>query len=88
MLVNDCCLRGECIKLRMYYNDFMFQLLVVYCCVQEEFLLNSPSALGIFATSAGNSNRPPITWSVNLISVGYAHPYILAMDDEFITVHR
>ena len=55
---------------------------------QEEFLLTGPSALGMFVTSEGISQRPPLQWSENLISVGYVHPYIIAMNDEFITVHR
>ncbi|KAH3886109.1 transforming growth factor-beta receptor-associated protein 1-like [Dreissena polymorpha] len=54
---------------------------------REEFLLTGPSALGMFVTSEGISQRPPLQWSENLISVGYVHPYILAMNDEFITVH-
>ncbi|XP_005106604.1 transforming growth factor-beta receptor-associated protein 1 [Aplysia californica] len=54
---------------------------------KEEFLLSGPSALGIFATSAGVSQRPPMQWSDGLTSVSYVHPYILAMNDEFITVH-
>ncbi|KAK7098537.1 transforming growth factor-beta receptor-associated protein 1-like [Littorina saxatilis] len=54
---------------------------------KEEFLLSGPSALGMFVSSAGNSKRPPISWSENLLSIGYVHPYIVAMNDEFITVH-
>jgi len=50
--------------------------------------LTGPSALGMFVTSEGISQRPPLQWSENLTSVGYVHPYILAMNDEFITVHR
>ncbi|XP_052801707.1 transforming growth factor-beta receptor-associated protein 1-like [Mya arenaria] len=54
---------------------------------KEEFLLTGPSALGMFVTSEGISQRPPLQWSENLLCVGYTHPYILAMNDEFITVH-
>jgi len=52
-----------------------------------EFLLNAPSALGMFATSGGISQRPPLQWSDNLVSTVYSHPYILALNDEFITIH-
>ena len=55
---------------------------------QDEFLLNAPSALGMFATSSGISQRPPLQWSDNLVSVVYTHPYILALNDEFVTIHR
>ncbi|BFZ03908.1 hypothetical protein BsWGS_06948 [Bradybaena similaris] len=54
---------------------------------KEEFLLNGPNALGIFVTSAGVSQRPPMQWSDGLTAVSFVHPYILAMNDEFITVH-
>lgn len=54
---------------------------------KEEFLLGGPSALGMFVTSDGISQRPPLQWSDNLASISYLHPYIIAMNDEFITVH-
>jgi AraC-like DNA-binding protein len=54
---------------------------------KDEFLVSAPSALGMFATSSGISQRPPLQWSDNLVSVAYSHPYILALNDEFITVH-
>ncbi|GFR68319.1 transforming growth factor-beta receptor-associated protein 1 [Elysia marginata] len=54
---------------------------------KEEFLLSGPSALGIFATSAGISQRPPMQWSDGLTAVSFVHPYIVALNDEFITVH-
>ncbi|RUS87528.1 hypothetical protein EGW08_004704, partial [Elysia chlorotica] len=54
---------------------------------KEEFLLSGPSALGIFATSAGVSQRPPMQWSDGLTAVSFVHPYIVALNDEFITVH-
>ena len=66
----------------LHENDMNFHVF------QEEFLLTGPSALGMFVTSEGISQRPPLQWSENLISVGYVHPYIIAMNDEFITVHR
>ena len=55
---------------------------------QNEFLLNAPSALGMFAMSGGISQRPPLQWSDSIISIAYRHPYVLALNDEFITIHR
>lgn len=55
---------------------------------QEEYLLNAPNALGVFALVKGISQRPPLQWSSNVSHVAYHHPYILALNDEFITVHR
>ncbi|KAL5007714.1 hypothetical protein ScPMuIL_016520 [Solemya velum] len=54
---------------------------------KEEFLLSGPNALGMFVTSDGISERPPLQWSENLLDVSYVHPYIIAMNDEFITIH-
>lgn len=54
---------------------------------KEEFLLSGPSALGMFVTSAGISQRPPLQWSENILGVSYIHPYIIALNDEFITIH-
>ncbi|ELU08757.1 hypothetical protein CAPTEDRAFT_183936 [Capitella teleta] len=52
-----------------------------------EFLLSAPSALGMFAMANGMSQRPPLRWSDNLLSVAYYHPYVLALNDEFVTIH-
>ncbi|ESP04691.1 hypothetical protein LOTGIDRAFT_135703 [Lottia gigantea] len=60
---------------------------VVKKVTKDEFLLSGPSALGMFVTSAGISQRPPMQWSDNLVSVSCVHPYIVAMNDEFITIH-
>ncbi len=67
--------------LRAIFQTTMFGL-------QDEFLLSAPSALGMFAKSSGISQRPPLQWSDNLMSVVYTHPYILALNDEFVTIHR
>ncbi|XP_077979032.1 transforming growth factor-beta receptor-associated protein 1-like [Glandiceps talaboti] len=54
---------------------------------QGEFLLNGPNALGMFVTSEGVSQRPPLQWSSSVMATGYVYPYVCALDDEFITVH-
>ncbi|XP_070566294.1 transforming growth factor-beta receptor-associated protein 1-like isoform X2 [Ptychodera flava] len=54
---------------------------------QGEFLLSGPSALGMFVTSEGVSQRPPLQWSSNVMATGFTFPYVCALDDEFITVH-
>ena len=55
--------------------------------MQSEFLLSAPSALGMFALANGVSQRPPLQWSDNLLSIAYHHPYVLALNDEFVTIH-
>ena len=52
-----------------------------------EFILNGPNALGVFANSQGVSQNPPLTWSRSTFAVAFAYPYILALDEEFLTVH-
>ncbi|XP_014664764.1 PREDICTED: transforming growth factor-beta receptor-associated protein 1-like isoform X2 [Priapulus caudatus] len=54
---------------------------------KEEFLLSGPSALGMFASASGISQRPPVHMIDNLASICYSHPYVLAMNEQFITVH-
>lgn len=59
------------------------------CAWQEEYLLNATSALGVFAqVKGGASLRPPLQWSNNVTHVVFTHPYILTLNDEFITIHR
>lgn len=42
---------------------------------------------GMFATVAGISQRAPVRWSENVIGAAVCFPYVVALDDEFITVH-
>lgn len=41
----------------------------------------------MFATVAGISQRAPVRWSENVIGAAICFPYVIALDDEFITVH-
>lgn len=41
----------------------------------------------MFATVAGISQRAPVHWSENVIGAAVCFPYVIALDDEFITVH-
>ncbi|XP_015915375.1 transforming growth factor-beta receptor-associated protein 1 [Parasteatoda tepidariorum] len=54
---------------------------------KEEFLLGGPSALGMFVTTAGISERPPLQWGENVISVAYSHPYIVVLSSDNLTVY-
>ncbi|KAG8451859.1 hypothetical protein GDO86_003886 [Hymenochirus boettgeri] len=54
---------------------------------RQEFLLAGPGGLGMFATVAGISERAPVRWSDNVIGAAVSFPYVLALDEEFITVH-
>ncbi|XP_066123958.1 transforming growth factor-beta receptor-associated protein 1 [Saccopteryx bilineata] len=54
---------------------------------RQEFLLAGPGGLGMFATVAGISQRAPVHWSENVIGAAICFPYVIALDDKFITVH-
>uniref|UniRef100_A0A8C8VN25 Transforming growth factor beta receptor associated protein 1 n=1 Tax=Pelusios castaneus TaxID=367368 RepID=A0A8C8VN25_9SAUR len=79
------------------YNTGTSQDLFPYCSEEkrpivkrigrEEFLLAGPGGLGMFATVDGISQRAPVHWSENVIGAALCFPYVVALDDEFITVH-
>ncbi|XP_019385120.1 PREDICTED: transforming growth factor-beta receptor-associated protein 1 [Crocodylus porosus] len=79
------------------YNTGNFQDLFPYCSDEkrpivkrigrQEFLLAGPGGLGMFATVDGISQRAPVHWSENVIGAALCFPYVVALDDEFITVH-
>uniref|UniRef100_A0ACB8FJQ4 Transforming growth factor, beta receptor associated protein 1 n=1 Tax=Sphaerodactylus townsendi TaxID=933632 RepID=A0ACB8FJQ4_9SAUR len=54
---------------------------------RQEFLLAGPGGLGMFATVDGISQRAPVHWSENVIGAALCFPYVVALDEEFITVH-
>ncbi|XP_041128039.1 transforming growth factor-beta receptor-associated protein 1 homolog [Polyodon spathula] len=54
---------------------------------REEFLLAGPGGLGMFATAEGISQRAPVHWSENVIGAAICFPYVLALDEGFVTVH-
>ncbi|XP_015670729.1 transforming growth factor-beta receptor-associated protein 1 [Protobothrops mucrosquamatus] len=54
---------------------------------REEFLLAAPGGLGMFATVDGISQRAPVRWSEKVIGAALYFPYVIALDEEFITVH-
>ncbi|XP_036401363.1 transforming growth factor-beta receptor-associated protein 1 homolog [Megalops cyprinoides] len=54
---------------------------------REEFLLAAPGGLGMFATAEGVSQRAPVNWSESVIGAAISFPYVVALDEGFITVH-
>uniref|UniRef100_A0A803VAX4 Transforming growth factor beta receptor associated protein 1 n=1 Tax=Ficedula albicollis TaxID=59894 RepID=A0A803VAX4_FICAL len=79
------------------YNTGVSQDLFPYCSDEkrpivkrigrQEFLLAGPGGLGMFATVDGISQRAPVHWSENVLGAALCFPYVVALDDEFITVH-
>nr|CAB3266927.1 transforming growth factor-beta receptor-associated protein 1-like [Phallusia mammillata] len=53
----------------------------------SEFLVTAAESLAVFVSPDGTSNRPPIQWSMGVFAAGVVQPFIVALDDEFITVH-
>ncbi|XP_075905435.1 transforming growth factor-beta receptor-associated protein 1 homolog [Nelusetta ayraudi] len=54
---------------------------------REEFLLAAPGGLGMFANAEGISQRAPVRWSENVIGAAVCFPYVVALDENFITIH-
>uniref|UniRef100_A0A2K6S9U2 CNH domain-containing protein n=1 Tax=Saimiri boliviensis boliviensis TaxID=39432 RepID=A0A2K6S9U2_SAIBB len=73
------------------YSTGVSQDLFLYCSEErppivkrigrQEFLA------GHFATVAGISQRAPVLWSENVIGAAVSFPYVIALDNEFITVY-
>ena len=53
----------------------------------SEFLISASNGLGVFVSTDGTSNRPPLQWSDGVFATAILQPYVVAIDDEFITVH-
>ncbi|XP_066520555.1 transforming growth factor-beta receptor-associated protein 1 homolog [Hoplias malabaricus] len=54
---------------------------------REEFLLAAPGGLGMFANAEGISQRAPVRWSESIIGAAVCFPYVVALDEGFVTVH-
>uniref|UniRef100_A0A2R5L6M1 Putative vacuolar assembly/sorting n=1 Tax=Ornithodoros turicata TaxID=34597 RepID=A0A2R5L6M1_9ACAR len=54
---------------------------------KEEFLLNGPSALGMFVTTEGVSQRPPLPWAAPVKALTYSHPYVVCLSDDCLDVY-
>uniref|UniRef100_W5KQR2 Transforming growth factor, beta receptor associated protein 1 n=1 Tax=Astyanax mexicanus TaxID=7994 RepID=W5KQR2_ASTMX len=54
---------------------------------REEFLLAAPGGLGMFANAEGISQRAPVSWSESVIGAAVCFPYVVALDEGFVTVH-
>lgn len=80
-----CCRTGHIQDLVPY--DSGHTIGFVKRIAKDEFLLNGPSDLGIFATSAGVSQRPPLPWGACVSAVAYSHPYIVCLAEESVTVY-
>lgn len=45
------------------------------------------SPAGMFANAEGVSQRAPVNWSESVIGAAVCFPYVVALDESFITVH-
>ncbi|XP_061526181.1 transforming growth factor-beta receptor-associated protein 1 homolog [Phycodurus eques] len=60
---------------------------IVKRIAREEFLLAAPGGLGMFANAEGASQRAPVNWSETVIGAAVCFPYVVALDESFITIH-
>ncbi len=42
---------------------------------------------GMFANAEGISQRAPVSWSESVIAAAVCFPYVVALDEGFVTVH-
>ncbi|XP_061671043.1 transforming growth factor-beta receptor-associated protein 1 homolog [Syngnathoides biaculeatus] len=60
---------------------------IVKRIAREEFLLAAPGGLGMFANAEGASQRAPVNWSETVMGAAVCFPYVVALDESFITIH-
>lgn len=41
----------------------------------------------MFANAEGTSQRAPVSWSESVIAAAVCFPYVVALDENFITIH-
>ena len=61
---------------------------LLICRFQNVFLVNAPGYLGMFVGVTGTSNYPPLRWRSPCLDVVFAHPYVLALHLDCVTVHK
>lgn len=50
-------------------------------------LFHSYTHAGMFANAEGISQRAPVNWSETVIGAAVCFPYVVALDEGFVTVH-
>lgn len=98
-LISDLVMDGlfVCVALQSHYvicniengqiqDLFPFEGVPALCRVaKEEFLLSAPGDLGMFVTSAGVSERPPLPWAKSVVKLVFKAPYIISLcSDEIV----
>ena len=73
------------ILLSLLQRYFAYSFSNRFC--QDEFLLSGPGSLGIFVNANGQSERPPLTLSTNLLGLFVREELVFAVDDEFVSIH-
>ncbi|KAI7693990.1 hypothetical protein SSS_01038 [Sarcoptes scabiei] len=53
---------------------------------RNEFLISTPSYLGVFIKTSAISERPPIDWGPNVLQIVYSYPYVLCMKIHSISI--
>ena len=54
----------------------------------EEFLLSGPGGLGVFVSTQGFSEKPPIQFPDNVTDIIFQHPYIITSNFQGIYIYR
>lgn len=68
------------------YLDQSAHLYFTCPCWSLKLLFHMPSP-GMFANAEGVSQRAPVRWSESVIGAAVCFPYVVALDESFITIH-
>ncbi|RNA43847.1 Transforming growth factor-beta receptor-associated 1 [Brachionus plicatilis] len=87
------CIRGRTIQIFFIRDEdvtFYKEIsLSGYCAQMNEFLLNCPGDLGMFATSDGQTTRPPVAWCPDVVKFQIMAPYVLCLRrDSLVKVYN
>lgn len=58
---------------------------MTYSCLSSRLSPHPPP--GMFANAEGVSQRAPVNWSESVIGAAVCFPYVVALDESFITIH-
>ena len=60
----------------------------VYLIFKGEFLLRGPGGLGVFVSTQGFSEKPPILFPEGVMAIAFHHPYVITTNMLGIYIYR
>jgi len=72
---------------QLFSRDSAQKSPVIHRTSRGEFLLSGPGGLGVFVSTQGFSEKPPIQFPVNVTDVAFHHPYIITSNFQGIYIY-